>query len=156
MGSSQSSSIRDLVIGLSKEIELRETQLAEMQTEIERLRAAREVLANGDHSSQAGNVKPSAGGHAKTSTAASALAEHVRSSSGDLTITTKDAGDHLVKMGLTTEKSKRFHVWQALNVGGQFERVGHGRYRVIDVEESPVQPTPTSDVNENQETVEND
>ena len=77
------------------------------------------------------------GSTSKTFDAAMKLAEHVRNNSEDCSITTKDAGDFLLEHGLTTEKSRRFHVWQVLNAGGLFRRTERGLYRLAAVDPIP-------------------
>ena len=136
---------RAIVDGLSHQIDKRRRQLAGMQSEIDSLCAARAVLLRDTQQGidTAVDVRISMppnqdNGHGiqptKIMESATMLATHVRRSAPDQTISTKDAGTYLLEQGLTTEKSKRFQVWQILNAGGLFTRVTRGKYRLVDTE----------------------
>lgn len=66
---------------------------------------------------------------------ASALANYARSKE-DRVIAPTEAMKHLLAQGLTTEKSKRFHTWHALNKTGVFTKIGHGRYALVETDDA--------------------
>ena len=102
-------------------------------SELESLIEAHEILSSRHQASFHSALYTRTNGNGSTSKtfdAAMKLAEHVRDTREDRTINTKEAGDFLLEHGLTSEKSRRFHVWQVLNAGGLFVREERGLYRL--------------------------
>ena len=116
-----------------------EAQMANLQGDADCLRHALAIMLRGEASGQAMLPEPlptsyhSPEGAKTTKHQRLAVALSRLACNNDTGfISSAEAMNHLMANGLTTEKSKRFHTWHALNKTNMFVRVGRGKYRVAD------------------------